>query len=34
MTKDGETAGVEERARDHPVEMTRATERGKKKRER
>ncbi len=34
VTKDRKTAGVEERARDHPVGMTGATERGEKRRER
>lgn len=34
VTKDRKTAGVEERARDHPVGMTGATERGEKSRER
>jgi len=34
VTKDRKTAGVEERARDHPVGMTGATERKEKRRER
>lgn len=34
VTKDRKTAEVEERARDHPVGMTGATERGEKRRER
>lgn len=34
VTKDRKTGGVEERARDHPVGMTGATERGEKRRER